>query len=102
MSNIPETGRTSRVTIRLVVIQILVFSLLLTLGGRQWYLQIRSGDEFAEAAAGNRVPRVGQPAVRGAILDARGVPLADNETRLVVSADRTELLRQPDDGEQVL
>ncbi|MBL1066523.1 penicillin-binding protein 2 [Streptomyces sp. 7-21] len=102
MSNIPETGRTSRVTIRLVVIQILVFSLLLTLGGRLWYLQIRQGDEFAEAAAGNHVQRVVQPAVRGAILDARGVPLADNETRLVVSADRTELLRQPDDGEQVL
>ena len=32
MTNIPETGRTSRITIRLIVIQILVFSLLLTLG----------------------------------------------------------------------
>jgi signal transduction histidine kinase len=38
MSNIPETGRTSRITIRLVVIQILVFSLLLTLGGIAWFL----------------------------------------------------------------
>ncbi|MGP4111663.1 penicillin-binding protein 2 [Streptomyces sp. 4N509B] len=102
MTNIPETGRTSRITIRLVVIQILVFSLLLTLGGRLWYLQIRQGDEFAEAAAGNHVQQVVQPAVRGTILDARGVPIADNETRLVVSADRTELLRQPDDGEAVL
>ncbi|SFB99116.1 penicillin-binding protein 2 [Streptomyces aidingensis] len=102
MSNIPETGRTSRVTIRLVVLQILVFSLLLTLAGRLWYLQIRQGDEFAAEAAGNHVQNVIQPAVRGAILDARGVPLADNETRLVVSADRTDLLRMPDDGEQVL
>ena len=33
MSNIPETGRTQRVQIRLIVIQVLVFSLLLTLGG---------------------------------------------------------------------
>ncbi|MEO3754908.1 penicillin-binding protein 2 [Streptomyces sp. B6B3] len=102
MTNIPETGRTSRITIRLIVIQILVFSLLLTLGGRLWYLQIRQGDEFAEAAAGNHVQQVVQPAVRGAILDANGVPIADNETRLVVSADRTELLRQSDDGEAVL
>ncbi len=102
MTNIPETGRTSRITIRLIVIQILVFSLLLTLGGRLWYLQIRQGDEFAEAAAGNHVQQVVQPAVRGAILDANGVPIADNETRLVVSADRTELMRQPDDGESVL
>ncbi|MDT0446789.1 penicillin-binding protein 2 [Streptomyces johnsoniae] len=102
MTNIPETGRTSRVTIRLVVIQILVFSLLLTLGGRLWYLQIRQGDEFAAEAAGNHVQQVVQPAVRGAILDARGVPIADNETRLVVSVDRSKLSRLPDDGEAVL
>ncbi|MFJ6660695.1 penicillin-binding protein 2 [Streptomyces sp. NPDC091377] len=102
MTNIPETGRTPRVQIRLVVIQILVLSLLCTLGGRLWYLQIRQGDEFAKEASGNHVQQVVQPAVRGAILDARGVPLADNETRLVVSASRTELLKMPDDGDAVL
>ncbi|TXS55148.1 penicillin-binding protein 2 [Streptomyces sp. t39] len=102
MSNIPETGRTPRVQIRLVIIQILVFSLLLTLGGRLWYLQIRNGDEYADEASGNHVQRVVTPAVRGSILDARGVPLADNETRLVVSASRTELMKMKDDGEGVL
>lgn len=102
MSNIPETGRTSRVTIRLVVIQILVFSLLLTLGGRLWYLQVRNGDEYEKEAAGNHVQQVVQPAARGAILDARGVPIADNETRLVVSASRTELMKMKDDGRAVL
>jgi penicillin-binding protein 2 len=102
VTNIPETGRTSRITIRLVVVQILVFSLLLTLGGRLWYLQIRQGDEFAAEAAGNHVQQAVQSAVRGAILDARGVPLADNETRLVVSADRTELSRLDDGGDAVL
>lgn len=102
MSNIPETGRTSRVTIRLVILQILVFSLLLTLGGRLWYLQIRNGDEYTEKAASNHIQQVVTPAVRGAILDARGVPIADNETRLVVSASRTELLKQKDDGKAVL
>ncbi|NGO69317.1 penicillin-binding protein 2 [Streptomyces boncukensis] len=102
MTNIPETGRTQRVTIRLVVIQILVVSLLLTLGGRLWYLQIRNGDEYEKEAAGNHVQQVVQPAVRGSILDARGVPIADNETRLVVSASRTELMKQDDDGRAVL
>ncbi|GAA0947930.1 MULTISPECIES: penicillin-binding protein 2 [Streptomyces violaceusniger group] len=102
MSNIPETGRTSRVTIRLVGLQILVFSLLLTLGGRLWYLQIRNGDEYTAEAANNHVQQVVHPAVRGSILDARGVPLADNETRLVVSASRTELMKMPDDGKAVL
>ncbi|MFD7614879.1 penicillin-binding protein 2 [Streptomyces sp. NPDC059828] len=102
MTNIPETGRTPRVQIRLVVIQVLVFSLLATLGGRLWYIQIRNGDEYAREASGNGVQQVVQPAVRGSILDARGVPLADNETRLVVSASRTELLKMKDDGKGVL
>lgn len=102
MTNIPETGRTPRVQIRLIVIQILVLSLLGTLGGRLWYLQIREGDAYAKEASGNHVQQVVQPAVRGSILDARGVPLADNETRLVVSASRTDLLKMPDDGKAVL
>lgn len=102
MSNIPETGRTTRITVRLIAIQILVFSLLLTLGGRLWYLQIRNGDEYADEAASNHVQQVIQPATRGSILDARGIPLADNETRLVVSASRTDLMKMPDDGEAVL
>ncbi|GGX10901.1 penicillin-binding protein 2 [Streptomyces malachitofuscus] len=102
MTNIPETGRNPRVQIRLVVIQVLVISLLGTLGGRLWYLQIREGDQYAKEASGNHVQQVVQPAVRGSILDARGVALADNETRLVVSASRTELLKMKDDGKAVL
>ncbi|MFI9582090.1 penicillin-binding protein 2 [Streptomyces sp. NPDC052236] len=102
MSNIPETGRTPRVQIRLIVIQVLVFSLLLTLGGRLWYLQIRNGQEYTDEAKNNHVQQVVQPAVRGSILDSRGVPLADNETRLVVSASRTELMTMEDDGKSVL
>ncbi|MFJ2112217.1 MULTISPECIES: penicillin-binding protein 2 [unclassified Streptomyces] len=102
MSNIPETGRTPRVQIRLVVIQVLVFSLLLTLGGRLWYLQVRNGQEYTDEAKNNHVQQVVQPAVRGSILDTRGVPLADNETRLVVSASRTDLIKMKDDGRAVL
>ncbi|MBC7269923.1 MAG: penicillin-binding protein 2 [Streptomyces sp.] len=102
MTNIPETGRTPRVQTRLVIVQILVLSLLATLGGRLWYLQIREGSEYAKEASGNHVQQVVQPAVRGSILDARGVALADNETRLVVSASRTDLLKMKDDGKAVL
>ncbi|MBT3153436.1 penicillin-binding protein 2 [Streptomyces sp. CHD11] len=102
MTNIPETGRSPRVQIRLVVIQVLVVSLLGTLGGRLWYLQIREGDQYAKEASGNHVQQVVQPAVRGSILDARGVALADNETRLVVSASRTDLMKMKDDGKAVL
>ena len=65
MSNIPETGPHPRVQIRLVIIQVLVFSLLLTLGGRLWYLQIRNGQEYTDEAKNNHVQQVVQPAVRG-------------------------------------
>ncbi|MFF3750255.1 penicillin-binding protein 2 [Streptomyces sp. NPDC002018] len=102
MSNIPETGRTPRVQIRLIVIQVLVFSLLLTLGGRLWYLQVRNGQEYTDEAKSNHVQQVVQPAVRGSILDTRGVPLADNETRLVVSTSRTDLMKMKDGGKGVL
>ncbi|WP_405581539.1 penicillin-binding protein 2 [Streptomyces sp. NBC_01190] len=102
MSNIPETGRTTRVTIRLIILQVLAVSLLFTLGGRLWFLQIRNGQEYDQKAANNHIQQVVTPAVRGAILDDKGVPLADNETRLVVSASRTDLLKQADDGAAVL
>ncbi|MFK0045787.1 penicillin-binding protein 2 [Streptomyces sp. NPDC090741] len=102
MTNAPETGRTSRVRIRLVIMQVLVLSFLLTLGGRLWYLQVRNGAEYYHEAKSNHVQQVVQPAVRGSILDARGVPIADNETRLVVSASRTALMKMKDKGKGVL
>jgi penicillin-binding protein 2 len=102
VSNIPETGRTSRVQRRLILIQILVFGLLFTLGGRVWFLQVRNGQEYTAEAHNNHVQQVVQPAVRGSILDDRGVPLADNETRLVVTASRSKLLTMEDDGKAVL
>ncbi|KMO94773.1 penicillin-binding protein 2 [Streptomyces roseus] len=102
MTNAPETGRTSRVRIRLVIMQVLLLSFLCTLGGRLWYLQVRNGAEYYHEAKSNHVQQVVQPAVRGSILDARGVPLADNETRLVVSASRTALMKMKDKGKGVL
>ncbi|MFJ8430607.1 penicillin-binding protein 2 [Kitasatospora sp. NPDC094019] len=102
MSNIPETGRTRRVTIRLVVLQILVLSLLATLGGRLWYLQIRNASVYTAKATGNHIREVVEPAVRGEILDASGRILAGNETKLVVSVSRTSLLQQKDAGKAVL
>ncbi|MGW8376132.1 penicillin-binding protein 2 [Streptomyces sp. ODS28] len=95
-------GRGARVSIRLIVLQVLVLSLLLTLGGRLWYLQVRNGEQYQKEASGNHVQQVVQPATRGSILDSRGVPIADNETRLVVSASRTELMKMDDGGDKVL
>ncbi len=92
----------ARSRLRLVVLQVLVLALLATLGGRLWYVQVLAADRYQQAAADNRIREVAIPAARGLILDDRGRALARNGTSMVVSVDRTTLLRQPDGGERVL
>jgi penicillin-binding protein 2 len=93
---------TDRSRMRLVVLQVLVLSLLVTLVGRLWYMQVVASEEYAQAASDNRIREVVTPAVRGAILDARGRPLVQNRTSLVVSVDRATLLDLPEDGKRVV
>jgi len=91
-----------RSRLRLFVIQVLVLSLLATLLGRLWYLQVMASDHYSQAAADNRVREVVTPAVRGQILDATGRPLVKNRTTMVVSVDTSTLGQQPDGGSRVL
>ncbi len=92
----------SRSHLRLVVLHVLVMSLLLSLGGRLWYLQVMNGAHYRRIAADNGIRDIVVPAPRGLILDDAGRPLVRNRTALVVSADRTTLLRQKDGGKAVL
>lgn len=87
---------------RLGIVQVLVLALLLTLGGRLWYLQVRSGPQFQQAAAANDLRAVTTAAVRGDILDDQGRPLVQNTTSLQVSVDLSTLQRQPDHGTAAL
>ncbi|WP_329241277.1 penicillin-binding protein 2 [Actinoallomurus sp. NBC_01490] len=92
----------SRSRVRLVVLHVMVMSLLLSLGGRLWYLQVMNGQYYRRVAADNGIRDIIVPAPRGQILDDAGRPLVRNRTALVVSADRTVLLRQKDGGKAVL
>ena len=87
---------------RLLVILILVSSLIVALFGRLYYLQIISGPRYQQLALDNQSRDIVTPAVRGMILDSRGVPLAVNRTGLVVTVDHTALAKQPDKGKAVL
>jgi penicillin-binding protein 2 len=91
-----------RSRLRLVVLRVLVISLLLTLLGRLWYLQVLAGPEYARAAADNRVRDVIATAPRGEIVDDQGRAFARNKTALVVSVDRIAMQRQSDSGVAVL
>jgi penicillin-binding protein 2 len=88
--------------LRLVVLQVLVLSLMLTLFGRLYYLQVIAGETYQAQAADNRIREVVTPAARGLILDDVGRPLAQNRTTLVVSVDRKVMEEQEDEGEAVL
>jgi penicillin-binding protein 2 len=91
-----------RSRLRLVVLRVLVISLLATLLGRLWYLQVLAGPQYQQAAADNQVRDIVAAAPRGEIVDDKGKRWATNRTALVVSVDRIALLRQKDGGKAVL
>jgi len=88
---------------RLAVLYLVVAALLLTLGGRLWYLQVMSGAQYRNLASSNQTRDIIVPAVRGEILDDEGNALVRNQTSLVVSVNMMELSQTTnDDGASVL
>jgi penicillin-binding protein 2 len=81
--------------LRLVVLGVLVVSLVATLLGRLWYLQVLNAPELTAEALSQQVHDVITAAPRGEILDDTGKPFVDNKPALVVSVDRTALDRLP-------
>jgi penicillin-binding protein 2 len=88
--------------VRLVVLRVLVFSLVITLGARLYYLQVLDQHKLTQTATKQHTKEVVLAAARGAIVDDRGRPLVTNRVSLVVSVNRSELLAEPDQGAAVL
>ncbi|HEY9524077.1 MAG TPA: penicillin-binding transpeptidase domain-containing protein, partial [Thermopolyspora sp.] len=91
-----------RSRLRLVVLQVLIVSLLATLGGRLWFLQVVNAETYIKAADNTSLREVITPATRGLILDDQGRPLATNRTALVVSVSRAALAEQKDGGTDLI
>jgi penicillin-binding protein 2 len=87
-----------RSRLRIVVLRVVVVSILLTLLGRLAYLQVAEGANYRAAATQNRVRDVVTTAARGQILDDQGVPLVTNRIALVVSVNRSIVLRTRNKG----
>src|SRR3984893_7932369 len=77
-------------------------AMLISLGGRLWYLQVMNNTAFTKLAAANQTRSVIVPAVRGQILDDVGNRLVTNQTALVVSVDMMNLSQQPGGAAPVL
>lgn len=73
--------------IRLAVVQLLVLSLLATLVGRLWYLQVLTGGEAQALAERTSIRFVYEQAPRGFVFDREGRTLARNRTALTVALD---------------
>jgi penicillin-binding protein 2 len=83
---------------RLVVLYLLVAAMLITLGGRLWYVQVMNTDSYKQLAAASQTRDIVVPAVRGQILDDVGNQLVRNKTALVVSVNMADLSEQSDGG----
>ena len=92
----------TRSRVRLAVVQLVIVSLFLTLLGRLAWVQLVDAEAVDVAEAGARLRTVQTPAVRGAVLDRAGRPLATNRSSLVISVDPLALADQPDGGAAVL
>jgi penicillin-binding protein 2 len=80
-----------RSRLRLIVMQVLVMSLLATLLGRLWFLQIHDGEKYQNLAHENVQKPVVTEATRGLILDDMGRALVTNHTTLVVTVNPSVL-----------
>ncbi len=88
---------------RLLLLYVVVAAMLVTLGGRLWYLQVMNTAQYRALASANQTRQVVVPAVRGEITDDLGQPLVRNKTSMVVSVNMMQLSQTTsDNGRSVL
>ncbi|MFF0270179.1 penicillin-binding protein 2 [Kribbella sp. NPDC004536] len=88
--------------LRLFVIGVLVFSLLCTLFGRLWYMQVMSSADYSQAANQQHIRQVLIPAPRGTIVDSQGRTLVGNRVSLMITVDRSVLAKLPESQQNVV
>jgi penicillin-binding protein 2 len=87
---------------RVMLIGVLVASLLVTLTGRLYFVQILDRNKPVQTAGGRHEGQIIVPAARGDIVDDRGRPLVGNTATHVVTVSWETLQNQPDRGQAVL
>ncbi|WP_427895861.1 penicillin-binding protein 2 [Kribbella sp. GL6] len=88
--------------LRIFVIGVLVFSLLCTLFGRLWYMQVMSSADYSQAANQQHIRQVLIPAPRGTIVDSQGRTLVGNRVSLMITVDRSVLAKLPETQQNVV
>ncbi|MBO0832917.1 MAG: penicillin-binding protein 2, partial [Actinobacteria bacterium] len=83
---------------RLIGVTVVIAALLATLGGRLWYLQVKTHRTYAALSAQERIRSIVQPSVRGEILDDSGNPIVQNQSALVVAVNMSVVRQQAGGG----
>jgi penicillin-binding protein 2 len=88
---------------RLLGLYVIALAMLVTLGGRLWYLQVLDTHQYKALAQVNQTRTVVVPALRGMITDDTGAPLVSNQTSMTVAVNMMQLSQTTgDDGKAVL
>ena len=82
----------------LLVTQTLVLSLMLALFGRLFFLQVASGLKYQNAALSIQSRDIVNPAIRGAITDSSGLPIAMDRPGMQITVNRSATDALPDKG----
>ena len=90
-----------RSMLRLIVLGVLMFSMLITLAGRLFELQVVKARDYQIRAADNRTRDIVTTPQRGFILDQVGRPIVSNRSSLVITVDRLAINKQKDKGAAV-
>lgn len=91
-----------RSRMNLLVVQVLVISLMVAMLGRLFYLQVAAGLKYQNAALSIQNREIVTPAIRGAIVDDKGLPLAMDRPGMEIAVNRSVLTKLPDKGNIVL
>ncbi len=86
----------------IVLMQFIVFSLLATLVGRLFYLQVSNTSTYKNVAAQIQSRDIITPSIRGEILDDQGRPLALDEPGLEITVNRSVIDKLPNHGMKAL
>ena len=91
-----------RSRLNMIVVQVLIASIMITLLGRLYYMQVVDVERYRSAALNVQSRDVVTPANRGLIVDNTGIPMAINRAGLEVTVDRSVIDKLPDKGASVL
>jgi penicillin-binding protein 2 len=83
---------------RLFGVTLVVMALMITLGVRLWYVQVKHHVGYVALANQDRIRDVIQPSVRGEILSDNGTPLVTDASSLVIAVNMAQVGQEADGG----